>query len=560
MLHFLRGLVILVGLLLALMSYILFQSPELSVAGARLLTSVAHRTSSPLRPASPTATAIPDSDANAPLPQGVQVAGVDVGGMRPAKARALLAAALGPRLHPLDLWLETTHTTLRPEEIGLHIPLDALIHAAQVAPAGAQIALRVSYDAARLRSTLEDRARQTDRRPTIVVINNAVPFSRRFANIPGQRLDVTTVMRQIDAYLQLLSAPPQLAVPLQPDMRVRQPLPAQLQAQIAVLAREWAGVVGISVLDPTSGQVVAQLNEHTVFSGASLMKVAILLEIYLTHPHFTAQQERWLDAMIIESDNRAANNLLAASAGGTTPQDAARGARAMSALLNDLGLAHTYQYQPYQSDDDPVDPADLDILLGPVREGPPPYTDADRVLRSTPAEMSRIFLWIEQCSQGSGILLERFAASLTAARCQEMLNRLEQNGDHSRMLAGFPTGTRVAHKSGWIADMQADVGVVHSPGGDFILAVYVYSPHTADTTEQFNAIAKQAIAGFAQLVYSYYNPVLIDSALYLEQRYATCPNSSSQPWSDVDGAGAPGGDSHPYASRDRVWLPPACAR
>jgi beta-lactamase class A len=488
------------------------------------------------------------------------VAGIDVGGMRPAQARARLAAALGPLLHPLDLWVETVHTTLQPEAIGLHIPLDALMVAAQSAPAGAQIALRVSYDAARLRSALEDIARRTDRQPTVVVISDAVPFSRRFASIPGQRLDVATAMRQIDAHLQLLSAAPQLALPLQPDVRVRRPLPEHLQTQIAALVREWAGVVGISVSDPTSGHVVAQLNEHTVFSGASVMKVAILLEAYLTHPRFTPQQERWLDAMIIESDNRAANDLLAASAGGTTPQDAARGARAMSAMLHDLGLAHTYQYQPYQSDDDPIDPADLDTLLGPEREGPPPYTNADRVLRSTPAEMSRIFLWIEQCSQGSGILLQRFARSLTAARCQEMLTRLEQNHDHSRMLAGFPAGTRVAHKSGWLADMQADVGIVHSPGGDFVLAVYVYRPRTADTTEHFDALARPAIAGFAQLVYSYYNPIPVDPARYLEQRYVTCPNSSSQPWSDVDGASAPGGNSHPYAGGDRVWLPPTCVR
>src|SRR5262249_19919894 len=141
--------------------------------------------------------------------------------------------------------------------------------------------------------------------------------------------------------------------------------------------------------------------------------------------------------------------------------------------------------------------------------------------------MSRVFLWIVQCSQGSGILLERFAESLTAARCQEMLNRLTQNGDHSRMLAGLPAGTRVAHKSGWIADMQADVGIVRSPGGDFLLAVYIYRPIMSDTAESFDDLAQPAIAGFARLVYSYYNPALIDPTMHLEQRDAKCPNASS---------------------------------
>jgi beta-lactamase class A len=563
MLHCLRAMAILVAILLAVMTYVLTQSQQSSAPVALSPTSAAPATAAPTQPtvsasATPPRSA-PGSGDDAPLPQGVHVAGIEVGGMRPSAAQARLATALAPLLHPLDLWVDTARATLRPEDIDMHIPLDVLIAEAQSAPAGAGIALRVCYDAARLRSVLEDLARRTDRQPTVVVISDTVPFSRSFAIAPGQRLDVAMAMRQVDARLQLLTAPPQLALLHQPDMRLRHPLPGQLQAQIAALAREWDGVVGIAVSDLADGRVAAQLNQHTVFSGASVMKVAILLYAYLTHPRFTPEQEHWLDAMIIESDNLAANDLLAASAGGTTPLDAVRGARAMSTLLRDLGLAHTYQYLPYQSDNYPIDLAEFDIMLGPKREGTPPYTNADRVLRSTPAEMSRVFLWIEQCSYGGGILLERFAGSLTAARCQEMLHRLEQNGDHSRMLAGFPAGTRVAHKSGWIADMQADVGIVHSPGGDFLLAVYVYRPSTADVTEDFDAVARPAIAGFARLVYTYYNPTLIDPAMHLEQHHGECPNASSQTRSDVDRAGAPGGAARPYAGRDRIWPPPACA-
>ncbi len=563
MLQSLRALAILVAILLALMTYVLSQSQELSVAVALSPPSAAPGTVAPTQPAvSAPATvprSAPGSGDDAPLPQGVHVAGIEVGGMRPSAAQARLAAARVPLLHPLDLRVATARAMLRPEDIGMHIPLDALIAEAQSAPAGARIALRVSYDAARLRSVLKDLARRTDQQPTVVVISDTVPFSRSFAIVPGQRLDVAMAMRQVDARLQLLTAPPQLTLLRQPDMRLPHPLPGQLQAQITALAGEWDGVVGISVSDLASGQVIAQLNEHTVFSGASVMKVAILLYAYLTHARFTPEQEHWLDAMITESDNLAANDLLAASAGGTTPRDAVRGARAMSMLLRDLGLAHTYQYRPYQSDDYPIDLAELGTMLGPKREGTPPYTDADRVLRSMPAEMSRVFLWIEQCSYGGGILLKRFAESLTAARCQEMLHRLEQNSDHSRMLAGFPAGTRVAHKSGWIADTQADVGIVRSPGGDFLLAVYVYRPSAADVTEDFDAVARRAIAGFARLVYTYYNPTLIDPTMHLEQYHAECPHASSLPWSEVDRVGAPGGDSRPYAGRDRIWPPPACA-
>ena len=66
----------------------------------------------------------------------------------------------------------------------------------------------------------------------------------------------------------------------------------------------------------------------------------------------------------------------------------------------------------------------------------------------------------------------------------------------------MPERTRVAHKSGWIADTQGDVGIVRSPGGDYLLAVFVY--RDADT---FDADAAAAtIAEASGVVYRYFNP------------------------------------------------------
>src|SRR5262249_17922017 len=158
MLQYLRALAILVAILLALMTYILTQYQELSAAAALSpITTALGIAASTQTAVSAQATAPGAGDA-APLPQGVYVAGIEVGGMRPSAAQARLAAALTPLLHPLDLRVATARATLRPEDIGMHIPLDALIAEAQSAPAGARIALRVSYDAARLQSVLEDLA------------------------------------------------------------------------------------------------------------------------------------------------------------------------------------------------------------------------------------------------------------------------------------------------------------------------------------------------------------------------------------------------------------------
>ena len=452
-------------------------------------------------------TAIPQPTALPRLADGVHIAGVDVGGLEPAAARRKLEAALAPLLRPLEVQAGPARLTLKPEDIGLEIPFDDLIAEAQAAGPDGRVGIQVRYDQARLRAALERLAGQVARPPTITVISDTDTISRSFAVVGGERLDIDAAVAQIVERLRAVGGARRVTLALArgADATAR-PTPEQLQRQIEAMAAEWQGVVGVYVYDLASDQVVAALNENTVFSGASVMKVPILLQSYITIPEFTPRQEQWLEKMIVESDNLAANQMLAASANGSGTEDALQGALDMTEMLQSLGLEHTYQYMPYEASEYLIKVRKFQIKRGPLREGSAPYTEPDPVLRTTPAEISRVFLLIYQCSRGQGLLLEKFANALTAGRCQEMLDRLEQNGDHSRMVAGLPPGTRVAHKSGWIEDMQADVGIVHSPGGDFLLAVYLYRKIDPRKTYLTDEVAAPVIASFARLVYSYYNP------------------------------------------------------
>jgi len=143
---------------------------------------------------------------------------------------------------------------------------------------------------------------------------------------------------------------------------------------------------------------------------------------------------------------------------------------------------------------------------GPKQGGAAPFLPASNTLRTTPYEMGQIYVYLEQCRQGQGVLLEKFAENLSAARCQEMIDWLKRNADHKRMLSGLPPSADVAHKSGWIPpQIQADAGNVRSPGGDFVLAVYLYQP-----SERYpDKVAEAWVGRFARLVYTYYNPVPI---------------------------------------------------
>jgi hypothetical protein len=180
----------------------------------------------------------------------------------------------------------------------------------------------------------------------------------------------------------------------------------------------------------------------------------------------------------------------------------------MNEMFKALGLQFTYQNLPYEARDYLIGLLNYDIARGPKIEGPPPHTDADPMLRTTPAEMSKVFLEIYRCSQGKGALLELYPETLTADRCIEMLELMRSNGDFTRMMSGLPEGAISARKSGWIEDMQADVGIVTTPAGrNFLMAIYVYRPITAEIGNLPDDIAAEAIGGFARLIYSAFEPL-----------------------------------------------------
>jgi hypothetical protein len=88
-----------------------------------------------------------------------------------------------------------------------------------------------------------------------------------------------------------------------------------------------------------------------------------------------------------------------------------------------------------------------------------------------------------------------------------MLDRLATNHDVTRMVAGLPKGTLAQHKSGWIENMQADAGIVRSPNGDYVLAVYVYKKLTDGVAMWDDAVLAPIVADFSRLAYTAYNPI-----------------------------------------------------
>ncbi|MGQ9550367.1 MAG: serine hydrolase [Roseiflexus sp.] len=500
----LRGWHFLIGLLLLMACSTPAAQPVTPTSGASP-TSAA--TATPVPSPVPTPTPVPTATPEPLLAEGVYIAGIEVGGLTLSEARRELTARLAPLLRPLDIRAGDQELLLRIEEIDMRLDLDAMIDAARAAAAGERIPLQIAYDEAKLREVLAALNERSSTPAQFSIITGTTVISRSFVMEGGLSIDIDDAVRQIDDRLRSVGAPRRVTLMLTPQRgSVARPDPQLLQEQLQTMANIWRGVIGVYVYDLAEDRVVAALNPDTAFAAASTIKMPIMLNAYINVPDFTEKQQTALRKMIVESDNLAANALLAASIGGVGTEDAIVGAERMSALLADLGFAETFQYVPFEAQDY-IKLMKLKVKAGPDRGGKPPYTDAGRYLRTTPREMASLYVEVDRCARGEGMLLEKFSDTLTPERCLEMLDHLAENGDTRRMVAGIPQGVRVEHKSGWIDDMQADAGIVRSPGGDYVVAIYVYRPVASGDAPVPDRIMMSTIAAFSRLVYTYFNPL-----------------------------------------------------
>lgn len=468
-------------------------------------------TAAPTAPAAPTA--VPSATPAPVFAAGSTVAGVDVAGLTFERAAALVEEHLSAPRAPITVEAGAAVRRLDPDAIALAAPVDDLLADARKAferGAPADVPYAVTFDERALREVLAALAEGLPGAGAVSVISATDTLTRSFAYQPGLALDLDAAVDQVrDA----LADPEARTVALEldePEAPPRVPLD-RLREELAALAEEVPGVVGVHLIDLESGESVG-LNDRTVFAGASTIKTAVMLYLYANVEELTERQSFWLNEMIRHSDNLSANDLLAAGAGGTGTDWAFTGADEMSTMLQEeLGLRHTYLYVPYETTDyiKLYKPKFRCGPAGPV--GEKPYTEMGACLRAEPASMARLYQLIDQCAAGEGELPTTFEL-LTPERCQEMLDWLARNADRTRMVAGVPRGTRVEHKSGWIEDMNGDVGIVRSPGGDYILAVYYYRPLDGKRDYWEDEDLAPVVAAISHLVYTAYNPLATGAA------------------------------------------------
>jgi hypothetical protein len=111
------------------------------------------------------------------------------------------------------------------------------------------------------------------------------------------------------------------------------------------------------------------------------------------------------------------------------------------------------------------------------------FTDPDPYSQTTPSEMGTLLADIYQCAQsGGGALVAAFPDKVNPATCQLLIDFMAQDKLGSLIQGGVPDGTLVPHKHGYVLSRDgimhdtSDVGIVYSPGGNFVLSVYTFHP------------------------------------------------------------------------------------
>ncbi|HHN94071.1 MAG TPA: hypothetical protein ENK17_04825, partial [Anaerolineae bacterium] len=295
------------------------------------------------------------------LPEGMTMAGLDVGGMSREQALNALEVAFAT---PLDVVYQGQHLPLAPDSVELYFDSDATAANLDAALAKSRgldgfiayvlrrpqepiaVPVAVGYSEERLDGFLTRVAQQYDQPP-----QPPVPLPTGLTISPGQpgyTLDITASRPLVGAAL-LSAAQQQVTLTVQTA-----PPPPLTMDVLEELLRAIAGghadlVTGIFVKDLQTGEELG-INAEVAYAGLSVLKIAILEETYrYLDPPLSAEVSDWLsDTLGVTSSNFKANLLLQNVIGGG---DGYQGAENLTTSMNYLGLVNTFMVAPYDEED-----------------------------------------------------------------------------------------------------------------------------------------------------------------------------------------------------------------
>jgi len=453
------------------------------------------------------------------FPPGLNIAGLPVGGLDRQQAAERLLEGYSI---PVEIRYNEAVIHLNPSVVDFQLDLESMLAAAEIqrsqqpfwngfwdflwnrASAPAEVPLRSSYSEARMRVYLEDEvAKRYDQPP--------VPAKPQVGTVnfqpgqPGTALDINGSVLLIENALHSLNNR-SVYLPLQrtnPSRPAFQNLEVLIKQTIDLAGFD--GLAGIFLLDLQNSQELhfaymqkndIPVNPDIAFTASSIMKIPIMVSVFKRMgDNPDAETLKLLSDMIDKSGNEAADWLMdRVIASNRSPLVVQEDMKALG-LVNTFLAGYFYEGAPL-----------LDIVKTPANTRTDINTDPDPYSQTSPTDIGMLLEDIYQCSEtGGGALMAAFPGQITQAECQSMIDYLSRNKIGVLIEAGVPDGTRVAHKHGWVTyngiiNTIGDAGIVYTPGGNYVLVVFLNHPKQLIWDS-----ASRLIADISTAVYNYYN-------------------------------------------------------
>lgn len=454
------------------------------------------------------------------FPASLIIADIPVGGLDRQQAAQRLLEAYST---PIELVYNEAIVQISPSTVEFELDLDRMLAAADLqrtqkqfwqgfwdylwnrSANTSQIPLRYDYSETRLRVYLEQEiARRYDKPP--IPARPAVGTVNFQPGVPGTSLDVNSSIQLVENALQSLN---QRSVSL-PLRRSEPPRPAfqnlAVLLQQTIDLAEFDGIAGVYLLDLQTAQelhfeyqggeeIAAQ--PDVAYTASSIIKIPIMVSTFRRFgENPDAESLKLLNDMITKSGNETADWLM------ERVIDEVRAPLLVTEDMRALGLQNTF-LAGFFSVGSPL----LTRFDTPSNQRTDIDTDPDPYSQTTPSEIGMLLADIYQCAQSGGSALAVvFPGEITQSECQAMIEYLKNNKLPVLLTAGIPETVQIAHKHGWVSDINGvintigDAGIIYSPGGNYILVVFLNHP-----VQLVWDPASALVADISRAVYNYYN-------------------------------------------------------
>ena len=453
-------------------------------------------------------------------PSGMTIAGVPVDGLAPAEASQRL---LEVYTSPIEAQYNGAVFHIDPGAVGFQVDVETMLAAADLTrtggsfwggfwdflwnrtPPASDIPLSATVSEERLREFLQNEiASRYDQPPAPA---QPIPGGTSFLpGAPGQTLDLD---RAVLILTNALRSPSNRSVALTFNQTTAsRPTVDNLEILLKqiITTSNFDGLIGFYMMDLQTGQEIhfAMNNKQEIttepdiaFTASSTIKVPVVASYLINRgSDLDTTTADIISRVLGKSDNSATDLILERI-------DPNNGPLIVTQNMQTLGLNSTFLGGMFFL-------GAPNLLPGHTTPGntrTDVFADPDPYSQTTPSEMGILLADIYQCAQnGGGALVAAFPDKVSPATCQLLIDFMAQDKLGSLIQGGVPDGTLVPHKHGYVLSRDgvlhdtSDVGIVYSPGGNFVLSIYTYHP-----VQNIWDITNPLFVDLTQAVYNYFN-------------------------------------------------------